>query len=583
MKSTIFKFLSKYSYLFLTITTIFFVIGIFFGNIFNFHELKISPIYHGLNNEIFYFQFLNYNNLHSIQNSIYFTNYDKFAFNNLSIPLFYLQQIILKLNNNIQFSINIFVILGFIISTLSSYSIFRLFNSSKIIASAFATLFSFSYFHQYENTVINASWYGFSLFIIYYSVTLIKADNLPNNNKFYLGLYAYCFINAFINLQYALIIWFLILTTIVIVKFIQKKSTPNIFVVLPVIFLLQIYLVYKLNIYFFEISVIPKLNFIDIENSQFKIIQLLLPNIHHHLTLFSDISNLYQDNYIFNSDNHSASLGFLSLFALVYILLNSFYYSFTKQVNKYSFDATTQAAFSLIILLILLTTTGSLSAFISYQNSAFYIEWFRASLFINFLCLLVIVEILNYLAQKINYKKFITLLMVIFIFGFYDQSPRHPKSEKLQSIQENTDIHEIINHINNNKVLTSKKILVLPINNLSNNQELVRRNLFINNRLYDYVNNYQTTDENILITMSYLDLNQQIELAKKLNFNYIIINNKNYCNFNPLSIDLNKSKETINFILYEINELNQINLSNGKIDLNKNLNYKKNNPSSICY
>lgn len=580
MKSIIFKLSYKYSYLFLTITTIFLVIGIFLGGIFNFHELKISPIYQGVNNEIFYFQFLNYNNLNSIQNSIYFTNYDKFAFNNLSIPLFYLQKIILKLNNNIQFSINIFVIIGFIISTLSSYSIFRLFNSSKIIASAFATLFSFSYFHQYENTVINASWYGFSLFIIYYSVTLIKADNLPNNNKFYLGLYAYCFVNAFINLQYALIIWFLILLTILIVKFIQKKSTPNIFFVLPVIFLLQIYLVYKLNIYFFEISTTSKLAFIDIENSQFKITQLLLPNIHHHLTLFSNISNIYQDNYIFNSDNHSSSLGFLSLFALVYILLNSIYYSFTKKINKYSFDATTQAAFSLIILLILLTTTGSLSAFISYQNSAFYIEWFRASLFINFLCLLVIVEILNYLAQKISYKKFITLLMIIFIFGFYDQSPRHPKSEKLQSIQENTDIHEIINHINNNKVLTSNKILVLPINNLSKNQELVRRNLFIHNRLYDYLNNYKTTDENILITMSYLDLNQQVELAKKLNFNYIIINTKNYCNFNPLNIDLNKSKETINFILYE---LNQTNKNNEKIDLNKNVNYKKNNPAAICY
>lgn len=580
MKSIIFKLSYKYSYLFLTITTIFLVIGIFLGGIFNFHELKISPIYQGVNNEIFYFQFLNYNNLNSIQNSIYFTNYDKFAFNNLSIPLFYLQKIILKLNNNIQFSINIFVIIGFIISTLSSYSIFRLFNSSKIIASAFATLFSFSYFHQYENTVINASLYGFSLFIIYYSVTLIKADNLPNNNKFYLGLYAYCFVNAFINLQYALIIWFLILLTILIVKFIQKKSTPNIFFVLPVIFLLQIYLVYKLNIYFFEISTTSKLAFIDIENSQFKITQLLLPNIHHHLTLFSNISNIYQDNYIFNSDNHSSSLGFLSLFALVYILLNSIYYSFTKKINKYSFDATTQAAFSLIILLILLTTTGSLSAFISYQNSAFYIEWFRASLFINFLCLLVIVEILNYLAQKISYKKFITLLMIIFIFGFYDQSPRHPKSEKLQSIQENTDIHEIINHINNNKVLTSNKILVLPINNLSKNQELVRRNLFIHNRLYDYLNNYKTTDENILITMSYLDLNQQVELAKKLNFNYIIINTKNYCNFNPLNIDLNKSKETINFILYE---LNQTNKNNEKIDLNKNVNYKKNNPAAICY
>lgn len=580
MKSIIFKLSYKYSYLFLTITTIFLVIGIFLGGIFNFHELKISPIYQGVNNEIFYFQFLNYNNLNSIQNSIYFTNYDKFAFNNLSIPLFYLQKIILKLNNNIQFSINIFVIIGFIISTLSSYSIFRLFNSSKIIASAFATLFSFSYFHQYENTVINASLYGFSLFIIYYSVTLIKADNLPNNNKFYLGLYAYCFVNAFINLQYALIIWFLILLTILIVKFIQKKSTPNIFFVLPVIFLLQIYLVYKLNIYFFEISTTSKLAFIDIENSQFKITQLLLPNIHHHLTLFSNISNIYQDNYIFNSDNHSSSLGFLSLFALVYILLNSIYYSFTKKINKYSFDATTQAAFSLIILLILLTTTGSLSAFISYQNSAFYIEWFRASLFINFLCLLVIVEILNYLAQKISYKKFITLLMIIFIFGFYDQSPRHPKSEKLQSIQETTDIHEIINHINNNKVLTSNKILVLPINNLSKNQELVRRNLFIHNRLYDYLNNYKTTDENILITMSYLDLNQQVELAKKLNFNYIIINTKNYCNFNPLNIDLNKSKETINFILYE---LNQTNKNNEKIDLNKNVNYKKNNPAAICY
>jgi hypothetical protein len=580
MKSTIFKFISKYNYLFLTITTIFFVIGIFFGSVFNFHELKLAPLYHGLNNEIFYFQYLNYNNLHSIQNSIYFTSYDKFAFNNLSIPLFYLQNFLLKLNNNIQFSINLFVIIGFILSTLSSYLIFRLFQSSKIIASTFAILFSFSYFHQYENTVINASWYGLSLFVIYYSITLIKSDILPNNNKFYFSLYAYCFINAFINLQYALIIWFLILLTILIVKFIQKKSTPKILLVLPIIFLLQIYLVYKLNIYYFEITTIPKLSFIDIENSQFKITQLFLPNIHHHLSLFSDISNIYQDNYIFNSDNHIVSLGFLSLFGLFYILSNSIYSSFTKQVNKYSFDATTQAAFSLIVLLILLTTTGSLSAFISYQNSAFYIEWFRASLFINFLCLLVIVEILNYLAQKISYKKFITLLMVVFIFGFYDQSPRHPKSEKLQSIQEYTDIQDIISHINNNKVLTNKKILVLPINNISSNQELARRNLFISNRLYDYVNDYQTIDENILITMSYLDLNQQVDLAKKLNFNYIIINTKNYCNFNPSNIDLNKTKETINFILYE---LKQVNLNNEIIDLNKNLNYKKNNPSLICY
>jgi hypothetical protein len=40
-----------------------FLEGIFFGSVFNFHELKLAPLYHGLNNEIFYFQYLNYNNL----------------------------------------------------------------------------------------------------------------------------------------------------------------------------------------------------------------------------------------------------------------------------------------------------------------------------------------------------------------------------------------------------------------------------------------------------------------------------------------------------------------------------------------
>lgn len=581
MKSNIIKYVSKYIYLYLAIITIFIVISIFFGSFFKVNTLQIIPIYKGLNNEIFFFQLLKSNNLNTIQDSILFQNYDKFIFNNLSIPLFHIQKIILKLsNNNIQLSINIFVIIGFIISSLSSYFIFRLFNSTKTIASFFSILFSFSYFHQYDNSVINTGWYGLSLFIIYYCITLIKIDVLPKNNNFYLVLYLYCFINTLYNLQYAVIAWLLISLTVLILQFIQKKSTPKLLLILPFIYLLKIYLVYYYNLYYFEISNIPELSFSEIENSQFKITQLFLPNISHHLSIFSDLSNSYYYNYTFNNDNNVASLGFLSLFGLIFILLSSIYYSFTKKQNQYSFEGTTQAGFTLIVFLLLLTTTGSLSAFISYQNPAFIIEWFRASIFVNFICFLVLVEIFNYLFQRMHFKKFISLLIFIFLFGFYDQSPKHPEIENKQIFEQISNIQGIINYLNKDITLSSKKILILPITPISGNKQLVKRNLFIQNRLSDNIKNYQAIDENILIAMSYLDVDDQINLAKNLKLDYLVVNKKNYCAFDKLNINLKVLKDTNNFVLYDLIENN----INGKtIDITRYSKYKIENSSTSCY
>lgn len=581
MKKTIIKIFNKYIYLFLTIITTLIAITLFFGNILNINEIQTLPIYRGLNNEIFYFQFLKQENLNEIQNSIYFKNYYKFTLNNLSIPLFYIQKLILQVNANIQLTINIFVIIGFIISTLTSYSIFRLFNSSKIISSIFAIIFSFSYYHQYENSVINTSWYGLSLYFIYYCFILIKSDSLPKNN-FYLIFYTYCFLNLFINLQYALIGWFLITSSILIIKFIQKKSTPISLLIFPYIYLLLIYLVYNLNLYYFEVNDISILKLSEIENSQFKITQLFLPNIDHHLSAFSEISNNYQYNYTFNNDNNTASIGFISLIGLIIILISAIHYSFKKELNKYPFDSTIQSGFSLILFILTLTTTGSLSAFISYQNTAFIIEWFRISLFINFINFIVLVEIINYLAQKISSKKIIYLLTFIFVFALYDQSPRHPEKEKYNIAQENIDIHNIIKdiNINNYKLSTPVKILVLPINNISSNNEFTRKNLFINNRLANYINNYQTIDESTLIQLSHLTFDKQIDLAKKLNFNYILINKKHFCDTKKLGVNFRNMQETDNFTLYKIE---QSIIDNNEVDLNNFLSYKINNPSLTCY
>lgn len=581
MKQNFYKFLSKNVYLLLILFTFFIAINLYLDNIINIQDLKNTAIYRGLNNEIFYHQLINFNKTDYLQNSIFIKNYDKFFLNNLSIPLFYIQTLILKITNNIQLSINIFVLIGFILTTLCSFSIFRLLQSTKIISAFFAILFSFTYYQQYENSVINTSWYGLSLYFVYYCIFLLKSNNLPKGNKYYYILYIYCFFNSFINLQFALLGWFLLLSTIVILKFIQKKSIPRLLAVLPLIFLTQIYITYQFNLYFFYFDQNNGLSFSEIEAYQFKITQLFLPNINHHIKLLADISNTYQQDYILNNDNNVASLGFLSSFILLYILLKSIHYSFNKNLNENSLDLIIQKSFALIIFILTLTTTGSLSAFISYQNPAFTLEWFRASVFINFICFIVLVEIFNHLVKNLKYKYFIILLITTFLFGFYDQSPRHSRTEKQQLTKESSDINQIINHINTSNINKKKNlnILVLPINNLSTNKDLARKNLFIQNRLQTSIHNLQNINENILITLSHLSFSEQINFANQQSIQYLIIDKNNYCNFKKLNINLPKIIETDNFNLYQFNEFK----NNSSTELKQYLTYKINTPSLLCY
>ena len=581
MKQNFYKFLTKHIYLLLILSTFFIVINLYFGSILNIQDLKTTAIYRGLNNEIFYHQLINFNKADYLQNSIFIKNYDKFFLNNLSIPLFYIQALIFKITNNIQLGINIFVIIGFILTTLCSFSVFRLLESTKLISAFFAILFSFTYYQQYENSVINTSWYGLSLYFVYYCIYFLKTNDLTKNNQYYYILYIYCFFNAFINLQFALLGWFLILSTIVILKFIQKKSIPRLLAILPLIFLIQIYITYQFNLHFFNFDQNNGLSFSEIENYQFKITQLFLPNINHHIKLLADISNTYQQHYILNNDNNIASLGFLSSFILFYILLKSIYYSFNKNSNENSLDLTIQQSFVLIVFILTLTTTGSLSAFISYQNPAFMLEWFRASIFINFICFIVLVAIFNHLAKNLKYKYFIVLLITVFSFGFYDQSPRHSQSDKHQLIKENSDINQIISYINSSNINkdTNYNILVLPINNLSANKDFARKNLFIQNRLQNSIRNLQSTNENILITMSHLNFNEQINFAAQQSFKYLIIDKNNYCNFKKLNINLLKIIETDNFNLYQFD--NHINSS--PMELKQYLTYKINTPPLLCY
>lgn len=164
------------------------------------------------------------------------------------------------------------------------------------------------------------------------------------------------------------------------------------------------------------------------ENYGLKIIQLLLPIPGHRIPQFAYISDLYAKTAPLVNENSFATLGIIGSIGFIILIVWVFYYLFSKFLMNN--NETLKKIHQLSVLnltAVLLATVGGFGTIFAYWVSPQIRCYNRISIFIAFFCIVAIVLLLDLLLRRYSpdkTKKWVILgcLAFILLFGIYDQT-----------------------------------------------------------------------------------------------------------------------------------------------------------------
>ena len=159
-----------------------------------------------------------------------------------------------------------------------------------------------------------------------------------------------------------------------------------------------------------------------------KVIQLLFPVPGHRIPMFADITEFYSRTSPLVNENSFASLGIIGSIGFCILILWIFYQLSTKTsiISNGALEKIQQLSI-LNLSAVLLATLGAFGTIFSYLISSQIRGYNRISIFIAFFCITAIVILLDLLLQKYSSSKIkkglaIGFIVVILFVGVYDQT-----------------------------------------------------------------------------------------------------------------------------------------------------------------
>lgn len=446
-------------------------------------------------------------------------------------------------SKNVILTFNIYLLLGFAITSLVSYAVLQELNVNKLYAFAGAILFTFIPFHFLRIVHLFYTFY-FNVPIFF----LISFKIFYNNSFFYnvtkkrkkMQPYLLLLILSSFGVYYTAFGVLLILAS-GLAGSLKCKKIQNIRTALLASFILILGIGINLapNFLFFYKN---GLNHMVVDRKAYetevfglKLIQMLLPQPLHRSDALRKITVRYNQTFPLVTENMTSSLGLIGSIGLVILLVVSIVSPFLW----FSMDIRLQFFSFLTVVLFLFTTIGGFASLIALFITPLIRCWNRVSVFISFTSiaafLLCAETFINRLINPLYLKPIsFCIVILLLIFGIWDQTFLTNK-ENLNMLKKEylSDQHFIkkIEHIIPNGSVYQLPYISFPEETINNNfwsYDLFRG--YINSSSLHWSSGGMKGREGDLFfqELTKQPLIKQVNVIKKLKFNGIYIDRRGY-------------------------------------------------------
>ncbi len=475
---------------------------------------------------------------------------------------------------------HIYYFLTFVLVAYTAFYVFKKFRIDNKIAIFGSLLFAFAPFHIYRTIMhINLSSYyliPLMLLVVFYiwskKPIFFKYTNkkwhLNLNNKKAIFTIIVAILCGLSNIYFDYF-WLFFLTVAGISAFFYRKNIYNFLSYVIVVFLnifvillnASPYIIYKIQ-NGSNYDVIHR-HFCEIEYYGLKIIQMLLP-VDNHFT-WQNYTSIYNYNSFLVNENISVTLGIIAAIGFLFTL---FYFLFVRNKNFNIFNK----CGLLIVSALLLATVGSFSSLIAFTMFTQIRCYNRISIFISFLCILVVVILLQKDLKEIRSKYVGFLLVVLLTFiGLRDEVPMNVDWEanfidnKLYYEELKNVVQQIEDNNQKGAMIFQLPYLAFPegqpTGEMHDYEQIKPYIASKDNKLhwsYGIMKGEDAAQYNEILAM--LPAEKMIEKLREIGFKGILINKRGYDleEIKSLTSDFNKyldkpKIENIEFVYYQIN------------------------------
>lgn len=380
-------------------------------------------------------------------------------------------RLITLLTNEYGLALNMFYLLTFPLTTITSLTVLLKFKFSSFSSILGSLLYTFIPYHfmRGENHLFLSAYYLVPLAIMLIIMIVMDEDIFfyPEENsykfKFWnlktLVIAIISLLIASSGVYYAYFSCFFLILAGLISSF-RVNNIRNIISSIIIVFMIIVGCVINLTPYVLHninsegsISSVKR----DLTESEIyglKITQLILPVTGHRIDYLANKKDLYEQRAPLVNENGTATLGvigsvgFLISLSYIYIGRND---KLIKNIGLLNLGG------------VLLGSIGGFSTIVAFLLTDMIRSYNRISIFISFFSIIVVVHLLDKMYKKFKFNKKIICVLSIFIIaiGIYDQTSNRfiPKYKEI-SIQYNED-KEFINKIEES-VEPESRILQLP-------------------------------------------------------------------------------------------------------------------------
>jgi len=345
-------------------------------------------------------------------------------------------------SSNPIFVENIYYLLTYPLTTLTSMVVFRQFNIKYAYSVLGSMLFTFMPYHFLRGVAhFNLSPYYIIplmimvlLWIYFNEFASLKSDNIFALNRILLdrkllASAVICVFSGLVFIYYSYIFCLFLLLTGVLSSAKSWRKGP-IFISFLLIMIVSATVILNFTpvlLYHYQKGPNPEdvgfRNPADTEVFGLKIIQLLLPINGHRIPIFSRITQYYDNTAPLVNENSFSSLGIIAglgfIISIVFVFLRSY-----GILDKLNYDLAILNDLGILNLFsILFATIGGFSTIIAYSILPQFRAINRISIFIAFFSVFSILVILNYISKLHNINRSAYLIAgLLLVFGILDQT-----------------------------------------------------------------------------------------------------------------------------------------------------------------
>ena len=449
-----------------------------------------------------------------------------------------LLSLILKISS-IGVMLNIAYFVNYLLCTFTCLYVIKRFGVTPEINIVISNLFTFTFMHQARLPHYFLSNYFIIplFFLVYLYLTRInKSVVMPSSQKYFM---LFCsFMSSFVSSYYAFF-HLIVLASITFFGIMQKNFDKSLRAFICLAFTILGFVLNLLPNFIFTLdngknSLAATRQFIETDLYSLRFVNLFLPHPAYRLKVVDDIfTDFRSSTYSFIGESDYYPLGLLCLIGLVLI----FYF----RVNRLEFSfGISQVILVAILPLLAFSITGGVSNLISFFITPQIRGYNRTSVFILFAGYLALAVCLNHLFLRFTLLKKFLLVISVFILGFLDQTINFNQfrngttinlsiESKAEYFNSDKEIGRLLNLESNGSFLNVYQMPfnsfpeAPPINDMDS-YYLARPYLFANKNVrFSFPQMKGRAESSFMEYVSNLSIEEQILVAKQLNFNSVLI------------------------------------------------------------